>query len=104
MNSYKVETSEKATMDIKRLTDHLLYDKQNPYAAKSVFDDFFETAKRLSYMADVIRTPDDTKLRSLGLKRMNFLKHDYFMLFKIQEDTVMITNVFHSLEDYQNKM
>ena len=42
--------------------------------------------------------------RKKGLKRINLLRHSYFMLFMIDGEKVIITNIFHTLEDYENKL
>lgn len=34
----------------------------------------------------------------------NFLSHRYFMLYRIENDTVYVDNIFHELQDYENKM
>ncbi|MFR2038592.1 MAG: type II toxin-antitoxin system RelE/ParE family toxin, partial [Anaerobutyricum sp.] len=33
-----------------------------------------------------------------------FLSHRYFMLYRIENDTVYVDNIFHELQDYENKM
>ncbi len=84
--------------------DYLKNEKHNPYAARNVFNDCNDSKKKLSYLADSLPVPDDPELKKRGLKRMNFMKHDYFMLFAIDGDTVVITNIFHAGEDYENKL
>ena len=36
--------------------------------------------------------------------RNNFLSHRYFMLYRIENDTVYVDKIFHELQDYENKM
>lgn len=38
------------------------------------------------------------------LDRINFLKHRYFMLYRIESNLVFIDDIFHELQDYENKM
>ena len=104
MKTYKVVAAERALKDIRRITNYLMYDKMNPQAAKSVFDDFFQTAEKLSYIADILPVSYNSDLRTRGLIRMNFLHHNYFLLFRIRRDTAEITNVFHAKENYEKKV
>ena len=40
----------------------------------------------------------------LGYHRINFLSHRYFMLYRIENNTVYVDNIFHELQDYESKM
>ena len=35
---------------------------------------------------------------------MKFLKHDYFLLYKIDGDKAVVMKIFHALEDYENML
>ena len=35
---------------------------------------------------------------------LNFLSHDYFLLYRIEGDTAIVDNIFHELQDYENKI
>ncbi len=104
MKTYHVKVSPEAKADLKRYRDYLLYRKKNSQAAKNVVQDFYATASQLRTIAGSIRKPDSEILRIRKLKRINFLKLDYFLLYRIDEDVVSITNMFHSLEDYESKL
>lgn len=52
----------------------------------------------------MIRDPDSEKLKQRGLKRINFVKHNYFFLFRVKGNTVEIAAMFHRLEDYESKL
>lgn len=80
MKTYKVVVTPDAEEDLKRYLRYLKNVKLNPYAAKSVAEDYIATKKQLSAVAGSIRKPDSEKLCERDLKRFNFLKHDYFML------------------------
>ena len=55
-------------------------------------------------VAGNLKLCDNLKLRKLGYRRINFLSHRYFMLYRIENDTVYVDNIFHELQDYENKM
>ena len=55
-------------------------------------------------VAGSLKTCDNPRLKELGYRRINFLSHRYFMLYRIAEDIVFVDNIFHELQDYENKM
>ena len=67
-------------------------------------DDFEETKACLAKVAGSLKDCENPRLRMLGYKRINFIKHRYFMLYRIVEDKVIIDAIFHELQDYENKM
>ena len=104
MKSYRVVISLAAKEDLKRCIRYLKNVKNSVQAAQNVMDDYRQTSIILSDVADSIKDPDSIILKSRGLKRINFQKHRYFMLFKVEDNKVIITNIFHELEDYENKL
>lgn len=89
------------------LRDKLLYIRdrlKNHQAVQSVYDDYKLTRKTLGDAAETIREPDRNELRKRELKRINFRAHNYFMLFRIRDNRVEITNIFHGSEDFENKL
>ena len=104
MRQYKVVATPEVKEDLKRYAGYLKNVKKNPIAAKSVVADFTATKKELSLVAGNVQEANSDILRALGLKRLNFQKHDYFLLFKINNGMAIITNLFHASEDYENKL
>ena len=104
MNNYKVEILPKAREDLRRALNYLIYVKLSPKAADSVLKDFEETIEKLSYLADSYQMLESDILRKRSLKRVNFSRHKYFLLYKIENDKVFITNIFHAREDFENKL
>ena len=58
----------------------------------------------MSNVAGSLKKCDNPKLRELGYRRINFLSHRYFMLYRIEDDVVYVDNIFHELQDYENKL
>lgn len=104
MKTYHVFLSDDAKKDLRRYTDYLKKDKKNPQAAKNILIDYHDTRKKLEIVAGSLKESESEAVKSRGLKRLNFLRHDYFLLFKIEENNVIVTNIFHSLEDFENKL
>lgn len=101
---YKIVVTADAQEDLEHYMEYLLFEKQSMQAAKNVLDDFEVTQESLRLMAGSLKLCDNPRLNQLGYRRINFLNHRYFMMYRIVEDVVFIDNIFHDLQDYENKM
>ena len=101
---YKVVVTAAAEQDLDRFVQYLLFEKKNTQAAKNLLDDYSATTKTLGYVAASLKLCDNPRLKRLGYRRINFLNHRYFMMYRICGDTVFVDNIFHELQDYKNKM
>ena len=101
---YKVVITDEAAQDLKKYIDYLVNVKKNSQAAISVLDDYDDTLQVLSASAGSLKPCDSPNMMARGLRRINFLRHNYFMLYLIEEQTVYVANIFHGLEDADNKL
>lgn len=101
---YKIVVTADAQEDLEHYIQYLLFEKQSMQAAKNVLDDFEATKESLRHVAGSLKLCDNPRLNQLGYRRINFLNHRYFMMYRIVEDVVFIDNIFHDLQDYENKM
>lgn len=101
---YKVVVTSDAEKDFDRFIQYLLFEKKNVQAAQSVLNDFEATKKGLAQVAGSLKLCENPRLQMFGYRRINFLSHRYFMLYRIEEDIVFIDNIFHELQDYENRM
>lgn len=101
---YKIVVTIDAEQDLDNYIKYLLYEKKSTQAAKNVLDDFEATKESLKYVASSLKLCDNPRLKQLGYRRINFLNHRYFMLYRIVDNVVVIDSIFHDLQDYENKM
>ena len=101
---YKVVVTDEAEEDLNQFIQYLLFAKKNKQAARNVLDDFEDTVKRLKYVASSLKICDNPHLQSFGYRRINFKQHRYFMLYRIENDVVYVDDIFHELQDYENRM
>ena len=101
---YKVVVTADAEEDLNRYLTYLLFEKKSEQAAKSVLDDFEATIQNLKSAAGSLKLCDNPRLRRLGYRRINFISHRYFIMFRIVEGIVFVDNIFHELQDYENNM
>ena len=101
---YKIRITTDAQEDLDRFISYLLIEKQSEQAARNVLNDFDETIDNLKRVAGSLEPCKNSRLRTLGYYKINFLKHRYFMLYRIVDDVVFVDNIFHELQDYENKI
>ena len=100
---YKNVLISDAEENLYRFIRYLLFERKSEQAARNLLNDFEATKTSLSNVAESLKLCDDPKLRKLGYRRINFLSHRYFMLYRIENDAVYVDNIFHELQDYENK-
>lgn len=101
---YKIVLARDAEEDLDRFVTYLLFEKKSEQAARNLLNDFEATKTSLTKVAGSLKFCDNLKLRELRYHRINFLSHRYFMLYRIEDDAVYVDNIFHELQDYENKM
>lgn len=101
---YRVVVTRDAEEDLERFIQYLIIEKKNMQAAENVLNDYDATIESLKYVAGSLKLCDNPKLRQSEYHRINFLNHKYFMLYRIVNNVVFVDNIFHELQDYENKM
>lgn len=92
---YKVVITSDAEIDLDEHVQYLLFEKKNLQAASNILDDFEATKNSLSKVAGSLRLCGNPKLNKLGYRRINFLSHRYFMLYRIEGDLAIVDKIFH---------
>ena len=101
---YKIVVTQEAEHDLEQYVQYLLFIKKNEQAAGNLLSDFEETKDRLSSVAGNLKLCDNPRLREVGYRRINFVSHKYFLLYRIEGEVAYIDAVFHELQDYEGKM
>ena len=102
--TYKVVISEDALSDLRKYVDYLIHVKESLQAASNLLDDYDQTIDALSSVAGSLKLCDSPNMKKRNLRRINFLHHNYFMLYRFDGQTAFVTNIFHGLEDADNKL
>ena len=102
--TYKVVVTRDAEEDLDNFIKYLIVERRNMQAAKNVLNDYDATIDSLKHVAGSLKLCENPKLRQLGYRRINFLNHRYFMLYRIVDQIVFVDNIFHELQDYENKI
>lgn len=73
---------------------------KNRQAARAILEDAKATRKRLSIMADTLKVCDHPILAKYGYRKIKFEKHRFLMIYRIQDNQVLVDGMFHELQDY----
>lgn len=101
---YKVVLTSTAKTQFKNIIDYLLYELENQQAATNVMNDFDDTISRLSHVAGSLRLCNDKILRAKGYRTIHFKRHQYLMVYTMDENTAYIEGIYHDLQDYENAL
>lgn len=101
---YRVVVTKEAEDDLERFIKYLIIEKKSKQAAENLLNDYDVTIESLEHVAGSLKLCDNPRLRRLEYRRINFLNHRYFMLYRIVNNVVFVDNIFHELQDYENKM
>ena len=101
---YKVFVTKDAEEDLEHFVNYLVVEKKNLQAARNVLNDYDATIETLKHVAVSLKLCDNPELRQLGYRRINFLNHRYFMMYRIEDKVVYVDKIFHELQDYENRL
>jgi plasmid stabilization system protein ParE len=101
---YDVQLTEDAEYDLDNYLSYLMFVKKSEQASKNFLEDFEETKNALWQVAGSLKLCENSRLRTEGYRRINFLSHRYFMLYRVVNDVAIVEHIFHELQDFENKM
>lgn len=73
----------------------------NLQAARAIRDDARETRKRLSNVAGILPLCKNEVLARGGYHSIMFAKHDFFMVYRVDGERVIVDAMYHTLQDYE---
>ncbi len=98
---YKVVIMPSAKRRLDRYVYYTIETLRNRPAAKAILADARSTAKRLSVAAESLKICEHPILAKHGYRKINFAKHRFVMIYRIEDDTVIVDGMFHELQDYE---
>lgn len=99
--AYKVVITPPAKHQLEMYVAYTISEFKNVQAARAIRDDAAETKKRLSHIAASLALCEDELLAKSGYRRIMFEKHDFFMVYRIDGNTVIVDAMYHELQDYE---
>ncbi len=101
-SEYKVVITRDAKAHLAQILRYLRQDLGSEQAARNVKADISETKDRLSHVAGSLKLCENHRLRDLGYRTIHLKRHNYFMIYRIQGNTVYVDAIYHDLQDYEN--
>ena len=86
---YRVVVTKDAEDDLDRFIKYLIWEKESMQAAQNVLNDYDATIESLKHVAGSLKLCDNPRLRQLEYRRINFLNHRYFMLYRIVDNVLL---------------
>ena len=99
---YEVHASSKAERDLSNILLYVSFEKKNLQAALSINDDYLDAIVRLSYSANVLKPIDKVNGLYYEYRKIHFKKHNYYMVYHIEYNKVIIDRIYHDLQDPNN--
>ena len=78
---------------------YLLMEKQNEQAADSLVKDYEDTVERLKKVAGSLKLIDNPRYGEAGYRKIRFLRHDYYLIYRVEDNTAIIYRMLHDLQD-----
>lgn len=102
--NYNVIITERANQQLDNIIHYIVYKLKNKQAAASVLDDVLKAYNKLESVAGALALCEDPYLSGKGYRKLALDKHDYILLYQIEENTVYVNGIFHMLENYRDKL
>ena len=99
--AYKVIIMPPARRRLEMYIYYTIETLKNRPAANAILADARDTRKRLSLTADSLRVCENPLLAKHGYRTIYFAKHRFLMIYRIQDNTVIVDGMFHELQDYE---
>lgn len=100
--AYKVIITPTAKHQLEMYIAYTLSVLKNLQGARAIRNDARETKKRLSKVANSLALCEDKILAKNGYHKIMFAKHDFFMVYRIDNNTVIVDAMYHELQDYES--
>ena len=102
--AYKLIVTQRADELIDRLTAYLVNHLKNPGAASHFLAEIEAIYKRLEENPYQFAESKDEYLFMRGYRDALFQEMNYHVVFRVDEQSVYILGIFHTLEDYARKL
>ncbi len=101
---FEVLFSKNATLTVDYIGAYFVDELLDPSAFSSFLADLEETIDRLTFSADSLPLCENKRVALLGYRKIHLKKHRFFLLYRINGLKVIVDDIFHNLEDFENKI
>ncbi len=101
---YNIITTDEMDMLLDRCVDYLLKKLKSEQAAKHLLDSVSEIYDNLEMNPKIYRLSEDSFMKALGYHEAKVPEMEYMIIYKVVESNVYILGIFHTLENYADKI
>lgn len=101
---YKVLISNRAEEQLSAIIEYVAERLCNPTAAKAILDDIESAFNTLETIPEAFAVCEDPYLSSKGYRKVVLKEHNYVLIYRLQDDIVQVSGIFHFRENYIEKL
>lgn len=101
---YKLIATDEMNSLLDEKVGYLLYTLKNEQAAKHLLDGVDKVYCQLENNPKLYRESQDPFMKAFHYHEAKIPEMDYILIYKIVDEIVYILGIFHSLENYSEKM
>lgn len=102
--TYRILISDKADSQLDEILKYVAIKLDNPTAAKAILEDVKSAYNHLKHMPEAAALCEDPYLAAYGYRKIKLRNHNYVVLFRVADDVVQISGIFHMWENYIEKL
>lgn len=102
MERYHVKITELAEEDLEELGDYIAYELKNPFAAENTVKGIRRKIQSLEDFPEKNGLDEDDILAGLGVRKTYY--HNYKIYYIVEEDSIYIIRILHSLTDSKSRL
>ena len=101
---YNIEITDRAEKQIEKAIQYLAVNLKSIQAAKNLMEDINQAVGLLEAFEASFSFCEDSYLASKGYRKYALKKHDYLIIYRVEENTVYLVGFFPVLENYREKI
>ena len=101
---YKIKVTDRAEKQIENAIQYLAVNLKSIQAAKNLMEDINQAFALLEAFEASFSFCEDSYLASKGYRKYALKKHDYLIIYRVEENTVYLVGFFPVLENYREKL
>ena len=101
---YNIEITDRAEKQIENAIQYLAVNIKSMQAANNLMEDINQAFALLEAFEASFSFCEDSYLASKGYRKFALKKHDYLIIYRVEENTVYLVGFFPVLENYREKL
>ena len=101
---YNTKVTDRAEKQIENAIQYLAVNIKSMQAANNLIEDINQAFALLEDLAVSFSFCEDSYLFSKNYRKLALKKHDYLIIYRVEENTVYLVGFFPVLENYREKL